>query len=115
MLTLQQLRKKYRPVSPVAALDDLSVILNHPKKENYAPPLLTVVLTSGYNFKGYLLNASAKDAGEKSYTFGLETENTNDVASDIIYVLGSRIESVTFWNVHNYSGILPRFTDPNPA
>jgi len=111
MLTMSQLRKKYRPVSPMEALDDLSMIVNHPKKESFSPPLLTIVMISGYTFRGYLLSGSGEESVEKSYLFSIEMVNHGDGANDLIYVQGHRIESVTFWNAEDYSGILPRFKD----
>ncbi len=68
-------------------------------------------MVSGYTFKAYLLSASGPDQAEKSYLFAQEIESTNDSANDLIYVQGHRIESVTVWNVEDYSGILPRFKD----
>ncbi len=111
MQPLSELRTKYCPVSPTAALDDLSMIVNHPKKRDFKPPILTVVMISGNTFKGYLLSATGDEGVEKSYLFALETVNEGDGANDLIYVQGHRIESVTFWNVEDYSGILPRFKD----
>ncbi len=32
-MTLTQLRKKYAPVSPCDALDDLAMVINHPKRK----------------------------------------------------------------------------------
>jgi hypothetical protein len=110
MLTKAQIRKKYLPVSPIQALDDLAMILNHPKKEGFNAPLTTVVMISGNTFKGYLVNASPAEAAEKAYIFVLDTDH-GDGANDLVYVQGHRIESVTFWNVEDYSGILPRIKD----
>jgi hypothetical protein len=115
MMTLPQLRKKYCPVSPMEALDDLAMIVNHPKKEGFSPPLLTVVMISGNTFRAYLLSGTPEGKAEKSYLFSLETVNQGDGANDLIYVQGHRIESVTFWNVEDYAGILPRFKDKLPA
>ena len=111
MMTLPQLRKKYAPATPCEVLDDLAMVINHPKKEGFQPPVTTVVMVSGYTFKGYLLSTNPPDSVERSYLFALELENTGDGANDLVYVQGHRIESVTVWNVEDYAGILPRFKD----
>ncbi len=115
MMTRQQLSKKYYPVSPCEALDDLAMIISHPKKQDFVGPIVTVVMISGNTFRGYLLNTTPPETAEKSYLFALETVNEGDGANDLIYVQGHRIESVTFWNVEDYAGILPRFKDKAPA
>lgn len=114
MLTLSQLRKKYRAVSPMDMLDDLITIITHPKKEDFRAPVLSITMISGYSFKGYLINGSGPDDVEKSYLFAAESPNLDSGANDLIYVQGHRIESVIVWNVSDYSGILPRMKSKNP-
>jgi len=111
MMTMAQLRKKYRPVTPIEALEDLAKVLRHPKKENFSPPLITVVMNSGHTFRGYLINDSGPESVEKSFLFSIEMVNQGDGANDLIYIQGHRIESVTIWNVDDYSGILPRVAE----
>src|SRR5688572_28059438 len=110
MMTLSQIRKKYRAASPQEALDNLAALMKHPNiPENYQPPVLTVVLTSGHTFRAYLCSATTDQESERTYLFSLEMAS-GDGAADLCYVLGSRIEAVTVWNVDDYQGILPRFT-----
>ena len=114
MLTPQQIRKKYAPASPCDVLDDLFMVISHPKKENFHAPVLTVVMISGNTFRAYLINTNPPDSAERVYMFALERENAGDGASDLIYVQGHRIESVSVWNIEDYSGILPRLKDKAP-
>lgn len=108
MMTFSQLRKKYRPASPQEVLDNLCELFDHPKvPADYKPPVLTVVLSSGHSFRGYVLESSGQ--GEtRSYMFSLEIENEGDGGADLMYVSANRVEAVTVWNIDDYPGTLPR-------
>lgn len=93
-----ELRKKFRATSPLEALRQLaSVQLSVTEEDEFRPPLITVWLASGQNFRGYLVNASTDK--DHMFLFQQETETETDGAADLIYVYGSRIEAVTIWNV----------------
>ena len=109
-MTLTQLHSKYRSASPIETLESLVELLKAPPKPDFRPPMLTIALSSGYTFRGYVLNSSAgAQEKEKTYVFSLEILNDADKASDLCYVLASKIDAVTVWNVEDYPGTLPRF------
>jgi hypothetical protein len=109
MMTLSQLRKKFRPASPVDILENLAQVCRDPATPpGYMPPVLTLVLKSGHTFKGYLVDSHSEKDSSKTFLFSLEIVNEGDGAADLCYVQGSAIEALTVWNVDDYHGILPR-------
>lgn len=110
MMTLAELRKKYRAATPIEVLENLAAIVADPRTpEDYMPPILTIQLCSGGSFRAYLVNA-AVNGTEPSFVFSLEVVNETDGAADLCYTMGKDIEAVTVWNVDDYKGILPRIT-----
>ena len=109
MMTLAQIRTKYRAATPAETLDNLAAVFGAaPAPENYKPPLLTVTTRSGFSFKGYLLNRSQASDGSVAYLFCTEVVTSADGANDLCYVCARDVEVVTVWNVEDYKGILPR-------
>lgn len=110
MMTLSELRAKYRPASPIEVLENLAAIVNDPQTPaDYVPPILTIQLRSGCSFRAYLLSISSAKS-ERSCIFSLEIQSETDGAADLCYALAQDIEAVTVWNVDDYKGILPRLT-----
>jgi hypothetical protein len=99
MMSLDQLRKAFPAKSPISVLLHLMSIKGK-------PPVLTVTLTSGFQFRGYLINGGM-DQGP-AFVFQLEVQNEGDGAADICYVNGETIQAVTVWNVDDYPGALPK-------
>ena len=98
MMSLEELRKNFPAKKPSSVLAQLL-------KMTERPPILTVTLTSGQAFRGYVVNGAGNE-DDGSFVFQLEVQNEGDGAADLCYVKISAIAAVTVWNVDDYPGAL---------